>query len=167
MHQSLMNWGLPWQDFLETKKTNNLRKYVVEQGFQYADTFHITKHVIQYEENDSEGENPIASPCCSSSLLSTSSAVSMLAPRPKGKKKAKQDLEQLVLQSRQIAATEELTRVTKKKVEAMEKSNEIDIMLAKTSDITTEAKEYIEIMQAAFLAKVRREQEAELAGQDM
>jgi len=55
----------------------------------------------------------------------------MLAPRPKGKKKAKQDLGQLVLQSRQIAATEELTRVTKKKVEAMEKSNEIDIMLAK------------------------------------
>ena len=119
------------------------------------------------EENDSEGENPIASPCCSSSPLSTSSAVSMLAPRPKGKKKAKQDLEQLVLQSRQIAATEELTRVTKKKVETMEKSNEIDIMLAKTSDITIEAKEYIEIMQAAFLAKVRREQEAELAGQDM
>jgi hypothetical protein len=119
------------------------------------------------EENDSEGENPITCPSRSSSPLSTSSAASTLAPRPKGKKKAKKDLEQSVLQARQLAATEELTRITKKKVEAMEKSNEIDIMLAKTSDITANAKEYIEIMQATFLAKARREQEAELAGQDI
>jgi hypothetical protein len=38
----------------------------------------------------------------------------------------------------------------------MKKSNEINIILMKTSDIMANAKEYIEIMQAIFLAKARR-----------
>ena len=72
-------------------------------------------------DEESDDEDPVASSPRSSSPSSTSAA-SALAPRPKGKKSAKKDLEQSKLQARQVAATEELTRITKKKVEAMERA---------------------------------------------
>ena len=75
----------------------------------------------------------------------------LLAERPIGQKKARKSND---LHARQVAATEELARITKVKVEAMERSNEIELMAMKTDDLDQDAQEYIRLSRLQALKRI-------------
>ena len=91
-----------------------------------------------------------------SSMVSSLLGLRIHGTRPEGRKAAKRNVEHAKLFARQVAATEELVKVTKKKAEAFNESNKIDLMATKPDDITEDGKEYFRLKQKLALEKMKK-----------